>query len=341
MKICMVMLAGKFGGAERFYVDLTTGLSRRGHDVLAISRAGSVAERRLENLENLRHESIRALGTWDPFAPGKISRLIQAHGSEIIQTSLGRAAHIAGKAAQKLGVPLIAHVHNFVDLKYFKHADLLQPTTMAQRDYLMNQGVPANRIRLITNFSAFEPVKEVQCGNEVTRIVAHGRLVYKKGFDLLLKSFSNLAGDNIHLYIAGDGPERQKFRNLARALNLDKKVYFVGWQDNIRSFLLQGDLFILPSRDEPFGIALLEAMACGIPVVTTKCHGPVEILDNNSAYFCDADEEKSLTHALRTAINDPEGRRRRAQTALTLFQNRYHIDKVITKFEQLYEQARY
>ena len=340
MKICVIMLARKFGGAERFYVDLTTALARRGHDILAVSHAGSEVGRRLENIKNLQCRSVRVLGPWDPLAPGKIYRLVQAHGSQIIQTSLGRAAHLAGRAAYKLKVPLIAHTHDFVDLKYFKRATAFTPTTAAQRDYLISRGIPANRIRLITNFSTFEPVSEVQSNDEVTKIVAHGRLVHKKGFDLLLRAFSHLADDNIHLYLAGDGRERQRLVNLAASLNLDNKVHFVGWQDDIRRFLLQGDLFVLPSRYEPFGIALLEAMACGIPVVATKCHGPLEIVDDDSAWLSDIDNEEALTDAMRAAINDPEGRRRRAQTAWTLFQDRYATDKVITKFESLYESIR-
>ena len=105
MKICVVMLARKFGGAERFYVDLTNGLARRGHDILAISHARSKAALRLDKAANLHCESVRVLGPWDPLAPRKISRLVRAHGSELIQTSLGRAAHLAGQAASRLKVP--------------------------------------------------------------------------------------------------------------------------------------------------------------------------------------------------------------------------------------------
>ena len=339
MKICIIMLAGKFGGAERFYVDLTNGLARRGHDILAISRAGSKAALRLEKVANLHSESIRVMGPWDPLAPRKITRLVQTHGSELIQTSLGRAAHLAGPAASGLKVPLVAHTHDFIDLKYFKHADIFTPTTAAQRDYLINHGIPADRTKLIPNFSSFAPVAGIRCNDKVTKIVAHGRFVHKKGFDLLLRCFNRLSDDHTHLYLAGDGAERGRLMGLAASFNLDKKVHFVGWQNDIRSFLLQGDLFVLPSRYEPFGIAVLEAMACGIPIVATKCHGPLEILNDDSAWLCDGDED-ALTGALRTAINDPGGRQRRAQTAWTLFHDHYAAGKVIPKFERLYESIR-
>ena len=336
MKICVIMLARKFGGAERFYVDLADGLARRGHEVLAISNVRSKAAPRLEKRTNLYKESVRVLGPWDPLAPRNILKLVKDFSPDIIQTSLGRAAHLAGPAARQLGIPLVAHTHDFVDLKYFRNAAVFTPTTRAQRDYLMNQGIAAGSIRLIPNFSSFSPVTGVSCKREVTKIVAHGRFVHKKGFDLLLRSFSRVAHGDIRLYLAGDGAERRHLTDLAAALNLGEKVCFAGWQDDIRSFLLQGDLFVLPSRYEPFGIAVLEAMACGVPIIATKCHGPVEILDNDSAWLCDADED-TLAGALETAISDPEGRQQRAQTAWTSFRERYAAEKVIPSFESLYE----
>lgn len=336
MKICVVMLARKFGGAERFYVDLTNGLARRDHHVLAISHARSKAAQHLDKLPNVSRAAIQVLGPWDPLAPRKILKLVRDFAPDIIQTSLSRAAHLAGPAAQRLKIPLVAHTHDFVDLKYFRHADVFTPTTAAQRDYLLSEGTPIDGVRWIPNFSSLSPVTTIHCRDKVTKIVALGRFVHKKGFDMLLHSFNRLADDNIRLYLAGDGAERQRLMDLAATLNLDNKVHFAGWQDDIRSFLLQGDLFVLPSRYEPFGIAVLEAMACGLPIIATKCHGPVEILDNDSAWLCDADED-ALTGALNTAVSDPDGRQRRAQAAWTSFRERYAANKVIPRFESLYE----
>ena len=339
MKICVIMLAKKFGGAERFYVDLTNGLARRGHDILAISRARSKATLRLEKLPNVTRTSVRVLGPWDPLAPRKILKLVRDFAPDIIQTSLSRAAHLAGPAAHRLNIPLVAHTHDFVDLKYFKNAAVFTPTTAAQRDYLLGAGIPADGVRWIPNFSSLSPVTAIHGSDKVTKIVALGRFVHKKGFDLLLRSFSRVMNDNIHLYLAGDGVERRRLEDLAATLNLDNNVHFAGWQDDVRSFLLQGDLFVLPSRYEPFGIAVLEAMACGVPIVATTCHGPLEILDDDSAWLCDA-EEDSLAAALKTAISAPDGRQRRAQAAWTLFHERYAADKVVPRFENLYESLR-
>ena len=336
MKICMLMLARGFGGAERFYVDLSNGLARRGHEVMTISNVRSEAALRLEVRDNLHSDLVSVMGPWDRLATRKILKLLRNFAPDVIQTSLARAAHLAGPAARQLNIPLIAHTHDFVDLKYFRDVTVFAPTTRAQRDYLIQQGIAARQIELIPNFSGFSAVTQVRCKRKVMNIVTHGRFVPKKGFDLLLRSFSRITDTRIRLYIAGDGTERQRLVGLSTALKLGNRVSFVGWQDDIRSFLRRGDLFVLPSRYEPFGIAALEAMACGLPIVATKCHGPMEILNNDSAWLCDA-EENALCGALSTAINDPDGRQQRAQQAWTAFRERYAADQALAAFENLYQ----
>ena len=162
MKICVIMLARKFGGAERFYVDLTNGLARRGHEVLAISNVRSKAALRLEKRANLQCGSVRVLGPWDPLAPRNILKLVRDFAPDIIQTSLGRAAHLAGPAARQLNIPLVAHTHDFVDLKYFRSATVFTPTTRAQRDYLANQGIGAGKDPVDSQFLQFLPCNRNQ-----------------------------------------------------------------------------------------------------------------------------------------------------------------------------------
>jgi len=332
------MLARGFGGAERYYVDLTRALAERGHDVLAISHSGSAAANMLARLPGIQQHVVSALGKWDPFVTRKIRNIITTHQPELVQAHLARGAYITGRITSQLNLPLLVHTHNFVNLKYYKNVDKFIPCTNAQYQYLIRNGVSADKIQLIRNFSAFKPVAKAHGGRAVKKIVAHGRFVHKKGFDLLLRSFAAIPNDNVALHVAGDGPERRSTMQLARQLHLEDKVYFPGWQNNIRDFLLQGDLFVLPSRDEPFGIALLEAMACGIPVISTLCHGPLEILDESVAYLCRPNDVVSLTDAMKTAIQDVQGRSAKAQAALKLFQEHYSTDKAVNQWEALYRQ---
>ncbi len=169
-------------------------------------------------------------------------------------------------------------------------------------------------------------------------IVSLGRFDDAKGFDVLLAAVAKLKPQNIRLFLAGDGKERKRIQELVAEYQLQDRVRLVGWRHEVRDFLLQGDLFVLPSRYEPFGIVLLEAMACGIPIVTTNCDGPREILDAASAWFCAADNADSLAEAMAQALADPVGRQARAERALQLYKDSYTLDKAVLKFEALYRQ---
>ena len=111
------------------------------------------------------------------------------------------------------------------------------------------------------------PLKKPLSEDGLLRLTALGRFVKKKGFDTLLEAFASLRKEsNVKLTIGGDGPERNALKQLAMDLDISDKVEFVGWVEDVAEFLSGSDLFVLPSREEPFGIVILEAMAVGIPL---------------------------------------------------------------------------
>jgi glycosyltransferase involved in cell wall biosynthesis len=121
-----------------------------------------------------------------------------------------------------------------------------------------------------------------------------------KGLDLLLKSASMLKEKDIFLHIGGDGILIDNFKKMAKDLDIDSKCKFYGEisRNNIGDFYSKLDLFILPSRYETFGIVLIEAMACGIPVIATLCGGPQDIVTPSTGILIKVDN----TEELKTAI---------------------------------------
>ena len=339
MRIAHIMLARGFGGAERFFVDISRALATLGHEVLTLVDARGVALSQLKGHANLECVAVRCHGNWDVFARRALRHHLAAFKPALVQAHLARAALLGGHAAHALGLPTVAKTHNLVDAKYYRDIDALVPTTAAQAAHLRAQGVPAARIHPIPNFSALQGVVSVACN--MTRpwiIKSAGRLVPKKGYAALLSAFARLRAEGVdaRLVIGGDGPEATNLKTQAAQLGVAEHVSFLGWVNDIASFLGDAHVFALPSHDEPFGIVVLEAMACGVPIVTTPTVGPREILDDNSACFAARDDADALRAALAEALGDYDHSLTRAAQALTRFRQFYSAEVVVSRYLDLY-----
>lgn len=338
------MLSDGFGGAERAFVDLCSALARRGGvEVRVICRAGSEAESRLAHIPDLSISPIRVLGNWDLMAARSIRQAIINSAANIVHVRMSRAAHLGGRAASKLAVPVVTQLHNYVNLKYYRHVDWFGVSTERQRSYLLQKKCPANRIRVIPEFSSFPPSDTVVLNGEAPPKVwvAFGRFVHKKGFDHLLRAFAKVLkySPQSTLILGGDGYEAERLKSETIALGIEDSVEFPGWVTDVSGLLKSADVFVLPSRDEPFGIAILEAMACGVPIVSTLTHGPSEILDESTAYLCAVDDDEDLFRAMRAVIENPAKARIKASAALELYRGCYHEDVVMPELMRLYKDA--
>ena len=341
MRIAQVMLARGFGGAERSFVDLSRALAARGHEVLAIGERDGMALPKLAGIPHVTTVGVRCLGSWDPFTVRAIRHELANFRPDVVQAHLARAARLAGRAAHAQGLPTLAKTHNLVKTPYYKDIDLLVPTTQAQSTHLVNAGIEPARIRRIPNFSGLVPVAEPPLAHPGPPLLKTlGRFVAKKGFAVLLDAFAavHAARPDARLVIGGDGPDAEALRQQARALGLADAVEFSGWIDDIATFLADASLFVLPSHDEPFGIVLLEAMARGVPIVTTPAVGPREILPADAAFFSDRDDVPALIAALEEALCDPRGAHARARRALQLFCEHYSEEVIVARYEALYRE---
>ena len=123
---------------------------------------------------------------------------------------------------------------------------------------------------------------------------------------------------------------------LQSELKLEDKVQFLGFRDDVPQLMKQSDLFVLPSLSEPFGNILLEAMATSTPIVTTRNHGALHILNGETAIFVD----KANSTCWRVDFGSDQQSRscfERSKNALELFKNHYTPDAVITKVLSLYQ----
>ncbi len=169
-------------------------------------------------------------------------------------------------------------------------------------------------------------------------IMSLGRFSQEKGYDLLIKAFALIALDypRWDLLIIGDGPERDTLRQLAAELDIGPRVHFPGRLKNPAMLLSQADLFVLPSRYEGFPNALLEAMACGVAVISFDCpSGPREIIrDGVDGLLVPSENIQGLSAAIARLMTDDDLRKRLAAKALEV-NERFSLEKVGKRWEAL------
>ena len=139
-------------------------------------------------------------------------------------------------------------------------------------------------------------------------LIGVGRLSRQKGFDLLLQALARLDASAARLVLLGEGPERGVLERLAAELGLSQRVLMPGFVDDPVAWLAHADLFVLSSRWEGFGHAIVEAMACGTPVVSTDCpYGPADILQNGeTALLVPPENPALLAQAIDRMVEDRE-----------------------------------
>jgi N-acetyl-alpha-D-glucosaminyl L-malate synthase BshA len=174
--------------------------------------------------------------------------------------------------------------------------------------------------RLLVHLSNFRPVKRIQ---DVVEVFA--RVVREAPARLML---------------IGDGPDRSVAEYLARQHKIQDRVHFIGKQDNVNELLPLADLMVMPSEMESFGLAALEAMACGVPTIATDVGGVPELIDNgrNGLLFGVGDVD-SMSAAAIALLGDEARLRAMSEAGRKTAQDHFCASRVIPLYEEYYERV--
>ena len=174
----------------------------------------------------------------------------------------------------------------------YPYADVVSAVSIGVANDLVKAiGIPRECIRVNYNpiysesllEKAQEQINEPWFAPEMPPVfLAAGRLTEAKGFEILIKAFAKIRKQrHVRLMILGEGAERYKLQSLIDELELNEDVLLAGFKSNPVAYMNRASVFVLSSRWEGFGNVLVEAMACGTPVISTDCpSGPAEILEN-------------------------------------------------------------
>lgn len=149
---------------------------------------------------------------------------------------------------------------------------------------------------------------DIEINKDEFNIVSVGRLVQEKGYDRLLRAHKKLIEDGIihKIYIIGDGELKEELEDFIEKNNLKDTVILLGFQSNPYKYIKDSDLLLISSRDEAFSLVVAEAIVLGIPIMSTRCCGPVELLNNGEYGYLVDNSLQGIYEGLKNILNNPD-----------------------------------
>ena len=361
-----VVVSLPFGGLERLVVDWTAARHRRwpGSTVVCcLEDAGALGETLdPSTLACLHADRGRMMGKASAVAG--LRRLIRARRVEVLHSHNTAAQHFAGLAC--LG-GLAAHVHtehgsnpHHAGLRNRLRQRVLQGLTdrtvavseATGREWRARQGRARGEMLVIPNGIDPDPPEQyARLTREAARqelglsgrgpvVGSVGRLARIKGYDRLLPAMAALVRTGVdgRLLLIGDGPERAALEAQAATLGLADRVRFAGYRADARRLLPALDLFVLPSRGEGLPVALLEAMAAGVPVAATEAGDSGRVMDDGRAGVLLPAAEATWPVVIGDILSrlDSEETRQRVESARQRVRNVYSSERTLEAYERLY-----
>ena len=174
------------------------------------------------------------------------------------------------------------------------------------------------------------------------RLLSAGRIVYQKGLDLGLRTLSQLKDLDWHWEIAGDGPQLDNLKLLANELGIADRVTFLGWQsrEELTKRYHRANVFLFPSRHEGMPNVVLEAMACGLPVVATRIAGSEElVVEAETGFSVQTENVDELRDALRRILSDSNLRKQMGRASRRRVEESYSWKKVAGQYAAFLKDA--
>jgi len=365
MKILLMTTHLEMGGIPIYVTQLARGLKREGHLPLVASGGGWLAGRlKTDQIPHLQVpcRTSRELNPllWIGAFP-KLLGIVRRERPDLLHAHTRVTQVLAWALHRFTGIPYVTTCHGLyrsrVGRRLFpcwgKNVIAVSKATM---DRLIKQYklTSPHRVVLVENgieisrFLQPPPPKDIAAfrqanglrGQPIIGSVA--RLSPVKGFEFLLKAMPALLKEfpRLQMVLVGDGPARADLVRLAYALKIQEHVVITHPVEDARIPLSTMDCFVAPSLLEGFGLALVEAMAAGVPVVATQSGGPSEIIEHGrSGLLVSSGDAEGLGKAILTLLKDPFQRTAIIQKAQERARTLFNMERVIHEVEQVYAGA--
>jgi glycosyltransferase involved in cell wall biosynthesis len=364
LRILHISSARSLGGGERHLADLAGGLKERGHEVYAALTPDSPLRHELKALPGANIFTLRLRNALDVASALGLTRLIQDHQIEIVHAHVARDYPLAALAVRRyVQAKLIITRHvlfplNKLHTLTFRHASRVIAVSHAVKRHLLDRKIlPARKITVIPNgidFHRFDASLQGFDRETMARrmkippgsllIGTIGEIKRQKGHEEYLRAAAIIAREkkDAHFIIVGAdnsraGEHLSSLKRLIRELGLTDRVHLAGWLDEVAPLLAALDVYVSASQTESFGLAIVEAMASGLPVVATTTEGAREIIDNEKTGLIVAvGDHEALAAGVLHLLEDEDARASIGKLARTQARERYNLDRMVEATEQVY-----
>lgn len=320
------------GGAELMMLQLAKSAEVSGHHVKIVNLFSSNNTMLKKSAEGMGYQEISHKS---PLAfiiqIRKLRREIKHHQFDLVHLHMFHAGIFFG---------LVLRSKSIVKLWTFQHGDhtqssrnfwfrSLEKIAAKKYDLLVSMSpditkmlqmkfhIDPEKIRLIPNSWSGKPLPRLVPSSN--SIVCVAKLRKEKDHQTLFRAFAKLreSGQEVDLVIVGDGPELENLRSLASELSISNFIKFEGFSSDIWPYLASAKVFVLTSRTEPFGIVILEAMAAGIPIVSTDATGPSFLIEDQvNGLLVPAGDVQGVSDAIGMLLSDESLHRRLANAGI-------------------------
>lgn len=316
-------------------------------------------------IEELANENNIKTFSWKPlisnlplFSPSFVNA-IKKYSPDLIHTRLSSASGIAGYWKSFHHVPVISTFDKPAKAKYYSNSDFCISCAEWLKNYMVNtQGMDAEKITVIHNpvnskkFSRNEIIRKdfrntLGLSDDDILFSGMGIYIYRKGFDILIKAFSKVKNlykgeKKLNLALIGAEGEKGMKENYLRLSNeLDIKIIMPDkFVEDVKKWLWASDVFVMPSREEGFSIALLEGLASGLPVVVSDIDPFTEIIspEKNNGLIAKKDDSESFAQAMLKMLEmGEEGRKIITSNSLRMIDKNLTLEAAAEKTFEVYK----
>ena len=368
MKVLMLIDSLRLGGAERVLATLSAVAPAAGFEfeVQVLSppdRRRSVMEPVLEDAGvAVGYLSLRRLA--DPRALPRLVRAIRRSGCDVVHAHLEDAATLAPVAARMAGRPAVCSFHHvavrvsrrealkerLAVMAANRSAGVIFVSRASMQSFARTYGGPRANWSVVENgvdLDVFTPEPtsmstDLRPAGGAPIVAVVGALRGRKGHAVALAAWPEVCRrfPDARLLIVGDGPEESRLRELARELGIAETVMFVGTRPNVAELMRASDLLLLPSQHEALPTTLIEAAACGRPVVSTDVDGvPEVVIDGETGLLIPVGDSRALADAVVALLADEPRRRAMGVRARALAEERFDARLWARRLHEVYADA--